>query len=100
MAVIVQMNMHCQSFFFFTQSKQVTTFLKLCEQVKGKIVLDVNVFKKATSFVLELKKVLHMKPPKTTPTQCFRCQRFGHRTSYCKVEPRCVKWAGAVLKRI
>lgn len=52
---------------------------------------------KVASSVLELKEVLHMKvraeaykPPKT-PTQCFRCQRFGHTTSCCKARPRCVK---------
>ena len=30
-------------------------------------------------------------------TQCRRCQRFGHGTSYCKNKPRCVKCVGEHL---
>lgn len=29
--------------------------------------------------------------PQTGPTQCYRCQRFGHTANYCTINPRCMK---------
>lgn len=31
--------------------------------------------------------------PNSQPTQCFKCQRFGHVSSHCHLNPRCVKCA-------
>lgn len=32
--------------------------------------------------------------------QCYRCQRFGHGASNCRLQPRCVKCAGPHLTTI
>ena len=31
----------------------------------------------------------------STPMQCFRCQRFGHKAQGCNLQPKCVKCAGS-----
>lgn len=31
----------------------------------------------------------------TGPTQCFRCQRFGHKAAGCNILPKCVKCGGS-----
>lgn len=31
----------------------------------------------------------------STPMQCFRCQRFGHKAQWCNLQPKCVKCAGS-----
>lgn len=36
-------------------------------------------------------KVTWERPTKTEITQCYRCQRFGHISTSCRMKPRCVK---------
>lgn len=31
----------------------------------------------------------------STPMQCYRCQRFGHKAQGCNLQPKCVKCAGS-----
>lgn len=52
---------------------------------------DISKFRKIKYLCHCVIRIEKYKPNRTSGTQCFRCQRFGHSSRNCNMPPRCVK---------
>lgn len=68
--------------------------------VEGKKLLPLFIIHARSDLIPELLKINTLCYSKVTmekyknpsgPVQCYRCQRFGHTSRYCTVNPRCLK---------
>lgn len=70
---------------------------------KTMLVLAVVPYDEQGKTILKLKKVMghdvKLEPPASKPTQCYRCQKWGHSQRYCYGLIKCVKCAGDHLSK-
>jgi len=75
-----------------TKNPMPLILVKLTNTPKSKEIFNID-------SILKLKIKVEAYKKATSPSQCYRCQRYGHSSKMCNNAPRCLKCAKAHLTR-